>query len=164
MGWPNCPDGAAGAKASGGQVGHPGVTLRQVAEPNQIVVHTPQVCPDCQADLATAPAVIRERRQVFELPPLGPVVIEHQVRQVCCPQCQRLTVSQFPPDVTQPVQYGAAVKSLAVYLQEYQHLPFARAQELFQDVLQFPLSEGTLANASGTVAAGVQSQVAVTCR
>src|SRR5258706_7701155 len=39
-------------KASGGQAGHPGVTLLQVAEPNQIVTHAPsQALPQCQTGL-----------------------------------------------------------------------------------------------------------------
>ena len=74
-------------KASGGQAGHLGFTLQPVAEPNQIVRHAPpQACPQCQTSLETAPRVIGERRQVFELPPLQPVVIEHQLLQVRCPQ------------------------------------------------------------------------------
>ncbi len=140
-------------KASGGQAGHTGFTLQPVAEPNQIVTHAPpQACPQCQTSLETASRVIRERRQVFELPPLQPVVIEHQLLQVCCPQCQAVAAGQFPLDVTQPTQYGPRVKALAVYLQEYQQIPMERTQEFFNDVLQLPLSEGTLANARETCA------------
>ena len=88
---------------------------------------------------------------------LRPVVIEHQVLQACCPRCQSMTVGQFPPDVTQPVQYGPGVKSLAVYLQEYQHIPFERLQEFFHDVIHLPLSEGTLANARETCATRLET-------
>jgi len=144
-------------KASGGQAGHLGFTLQPVAEPNQIVTHAPpQACPHCQTSLETAPRVIRERRQVFELPPLQPVVIEHQLLQVCCPQCQAVAAGQFPVDVTQPTQYGPGVKALAVYLHEYQQIPLARTQEFFTDVLHLPLSEGTLANARETCAVRLQ--------
>jgi transposase len=145
-------------KASGGQAGHVGFTLQPVAEPNQIVTHAPApVCSHCQTSLETAPMVIQERRQVFELPPLQPVVIEHQVLQVCCPQCQAVAAGQFPVDVTQPTQYGPGVKALAVYLQEYQHIPMARTQEFFSDVLHLPLSEGTLAHARETCAVRLEA-------
>jgi len=143
-------------KASGGQTGHPGVTLVQVEQPDEIVPHRPAACPHCGAGLATAPRVLQERRQVFELPPLRPVVSEHQVWQLCCPCCQSVSAGQFPPEVTQPVQYGPAVKALAVYLLEYQQLPSERTQEFFQDVLQLSLSEGTLANARETGAQRLQ--------
>src|SRR5258706_1117895 len=140
-------------KTSGGQAGHLGFTLQPVAAPNQIVTHAPSpVCPHCQTSLETAPRVIRERRQVFELPPLQPVVIEHQLLQVCCPQCQAVAAGQFPLEVTQPTQYGPGVKALAVYLHEYQQMPMARTQEFFTDVLHLPLSEGTLAHARETCA------------
>jgi transposase len=140
-------------KASGGQAGHAGFTLQPVAEPHQIVRHAPpQACPHCQTGLDLAPRVIRERRQVFELPLIQSVVIEHQVLQVCCPQCQAVAAGQFPLDVTQPTQYGPGVKALAIYLHEYQQIPMARTQEFFTDVLHLPLSEGTLANARETCA------------
>ena len=132
-------------KTAGGQTGHVGVTLRPVDKPDQVVPHAPGACRACGADLTSVVPVLRERRQVFELPPLQPVVIEHQVLQACCPHCQQLSSGKFPPEVTQPAQYGPGVKALAVYLQEYHHLPFARLQELFRDVLHLPLSTGTLA-------------------
>ena len=146
-------------KVAGGQVGHPGVTLLQVAKPDQVVPHAPQACPACGARLDAGSLETKERRQVFELPPSRPVVIEHQVLQGRCPHCQRVSAGEFPPDVTQPVQYGPGVKALAVYLQEYQHLPFARLQEFFRDVLQLPLSAGTLAQARETCATHLESTV-----
>ena len=139
-------------KAPGGQPGHPGTTLAQVAKPTTIVPHVPPACVQCGAPLDRAPVVARQRRQVFELPPLRPQVIEHQVLHQACPQCQAVTAGQFPPEVTQPVQYGPGVKALAVYLQEYQHLPFERTQDYFRDVHQLPLSEGTLETARDTCA------------
>jgi len=144
-------------KPPGGQVGHPGVTLLQVAKPDQVVPHAPGLCAHCQADLTGAPLVIQERRQVFELPPSRPVVIEHQVLQACCPHCQSVSAGEFPSDVTQPVQYGPRVKSLAVYLQEYQHLPFERLQGFFRDAFQLPLSAGTLAQARETCATRLET-------
>src|SRR5260221_3542809 len=145
-------------KPSGGQAGHLGFTLQPVAAPNQIVTHAPSpVCPHCQTSLETAPRVIRERRQVFELPPLRAVVIEHQLLQVCCPQCQAVAAGQFPLEVTQPTQYGPGVKALAVYLHEYQQMPMDGTQEFFSDGLHLPLPEGTLANAPESTTARLQA-------
>jgi transposase len=143
-------------KRSGGQVGHPGVTLTQTEQPDTVVPHRASTCSRCQASLASAAVVGCERRQVVDLPPTRPQVTEHQALQLCCPQCQTVTVGQFPADVTQPAQYGSGVKALAVYLQEYQHLPFERTQEFFRDVFNLPLSEGTLARARETCAARLE--------
>jgi transposase len=143
-------------RKSGGQVGHPGTTLTQVAQPDRVVPHRASLCPHCQADLADASVVGCERRHMVDLPPTRPQVTEHQGLTVCCPQCQTISVGAFPAYVTQPVQYGPAVKALAVYLQTYQHLPFERTQDYFRDVHHLSLSEGTLASAQATCAAALE--------
>ena len=142
-------------KKSGGQVGHPGATLRQVDQPDTVVSHRAATCAQCGTSLAQGVVIGQERRQVVDLPATRPQVTEHQALQVCCPHCQSVSAGAFPVEVTQPVQYGPGVKALAVYLQTYQHLPFERTQEYFRDVHQLILSEGTLATAHATCAAAV---------
>ena len=44
----------ASGKPSGGQKGHKGKTLRQVAEPDTTVDHYPDTCPGCGSALATS--------------------------------------------------------------------------------------------------------------
>ena len=53
----------------GGQPGHPGSTLALVDKPDERLRHEPGPCTGCGADLADAPEVGMERRQVFDLPP-----------------------------------------------------------------------------------------------
>src|SRR5262249_51812638 len=65
-------------KQAGGQIGHRGQTLRLVAVPNEIVEHQPAVCSACQTPLEHALAVLRERRQVQDLPLVHLVEREHQ--------------------------------------------------------------------------------------
>ncbi len=48
------------------------------------------------------------------------------------------------------MQYGERVKSLAVYLNQYQLLPYERVTEVFQDLLGQSISQGTLLNALKT--------------
>src|SRR5579871_350571 len=55
-------------KASGGQAGHKGDTLRRVADPDRIVVHEARACRHCGAALALSMAKETETRQVFDLP------------------------------------------------------------------------------------------------
>src|SRR5258707_10343602 len=83
-------------KKAGGQLGHRGETLRLVATPDAVVEHRPALCATCQASLEEAPVLVRERRQVHELPPLRPVVREHQALHVRCLVCQAVTVGTFP--------------------------------------------------------------------
>ena len=67
-----------------------------------------------------------ERRQVFDLPEPKLEVTEHQSEVKTCP-CGCVNRAAFPPEAVAPVQYGPRVKSVAVYLKEYQLLPFDRA-------------------------------------
>src|SRR5215469_7193792 len=67
-------------KKPGGQIGHRGATLRLVATPDVVVEHRPAVCTHCQRPLVgSEPEVLRERRQVQELPLVHLEVTEHQV-------------------------------------------------------------------------------------
>lgn len=64
--------------------------------------------------------------------------------------CQTVTRGEFPPDVTQPVQYGPRAKAAAVYLQTYQLLPYERTAEALEDLFGVSPSEGTLTSAQST--------------
>jgi transposase len=146
----------ATGRPSGGQPGHPGTTLQPVAQPDQIVVHTPLTCGGCGALLTLVPESSRACRQVHDLPPLRLLVTEHQAVGKVCPHCQAQTRGAFPPTATQPVQYGPRLKAVAVYLQQYQLLPFARTQELLATLFGCSLSEGTLATAAAVCAARLE--------
>jgi transposase len=137
-------------KKSGGQPGHPGVTRCLVDQPDTVVPHTPTTCAACGASLETAPEIKRDRRQVIDLPEPRLVVTEHQAAHKVCPMCQMVTAGAFPPEVSQPVQYGPRTKAAAVYLQTYQLLPYERTVETLDDLFGVCPSEGTLASAQAT--------------
>ena len=137
-------------KPSGGQDGHPGLTRLLVDDPQVVIPHVPEVCGGCGASLAAGRAVGQERRQVIEIPLPRPEVTEHQAVQKLCPICQTVTAGEFPPEVTQPVQYGPRTKAAAVYLQTYQLLSYERTAEAMGDLFGVYPSEGTLATAQQT--------------
>jgi hypothetical protein len=68
----------------GKQPGAPGAHLAQVAQPDQVVWHAPDRCGGCDADLAGAPIVGVEARQVFDLPQLRLGVAEHRAQRRRC--------------------------------------------------------------------------------
>jgi transposase len=131
-------------KKAGGQLGHRGQTLHLVATPDVVEEHRPPVCVHCQASLADAPVVLRERRQVHELPPLRLLVHEHQAAHIRCRACQRVTVGTFPAAVPSRVQYGPRLRALAVYLVQGQFVPFGRAQQLLSDLFGARLARGSV--------------------
>jgi len=135
-------------KATGGQKGHKGHTLKMTDEPDQTVKHSVATCRGCGHSLEEVPPHEVERRQVFDLPPLKIIATEHQVESKVCPDCGLENKASFPERVDLPVQYGNNLKGLLIYLNQYQMIPYERLVELVQDVFGHPISEGTLFNAN----------------
>jgi transposase len=131
-------------KQPGGQSGHAGTTLKLSSTPDLVIVHQVEHCQHCQHDLCEVMSLAVERRQVIDLPPKRVLVIEHQAQQKCCPACQQLSLAVFPDDVRAPVQYGAAIGAVGVYLVQQQLLPYERACEVVEDLLGPAMSVGTL--------------------
>ena len=134
-------------KKPGGQLGHRGETLRLVQAPDTVVEHRPVSCSSCQAPLSEAAVVLRERRQVQDLPVTRLQITEHQALQVRCPVGTHVSVGVFPVEASSRAQYGARVRALAVYLLEQQLLPYARTRQLLSDlfgahVSLVPLQDG----------------------
>ena len=147
-----------GQRKSGGQPGHTGHTLKRVENPDHTEVHHVEACESCGRSLADQPANGVERRQVHDLPPLRLIVTEHQAEIKKC-SCGHLNKAAFPEGVTAPVQYGSGVKAAAVYLKNYQFLPFERTCELLSDLFGCGISEGTLANILASCAECLEAPV-----
>lgn len=134
----------SGLKA-GGQKGHEGYNLKLVEFPDKEEIHKVEICACCQKSLRRQKADDIERRQVYDLPPLELIITEHQVEVKRC-SCGHINRADFPQGVNHYVQYGPNIKSLLVYMQDYQLLPYERTKEFVQDIFGHQLSTGTLYN------------------
>lgn len=141
-------------RTPGGQHGHPGSTLTQVADPDETLRHEPGACGGCGAELADAPEVGVERRQVFDLPPLMVRVTEHQLVTRRC-ACGASTCGTAPEGVTAPVQYGPRVTAIILYLYVGQFLSKKRTAAAVAELFGTPVSEGTVAAMSERAADGL---------
>ncbi len=145
---------AASGKPSGGQSGHPGKTLSRVAHPDTTIDHFPPSCSGCGAVLDATTSTGLIARQVFDLPEPQPLVVtEHRAHQCRCASCGAQTRAAFPAGVTAPVQYGARIAAVVVYLLHYQLLPEKRLAELMADLFGVPLVSATIASMSRNCAA-----------
>lgn len=128
-------------KNSGGQKGHNGSTL--LLDNNPDIMHTLTV------DKTLLPKgsyteVGYETRQVIDIE-FKRVVTEYQA-QILENEIGKRFVASFPKGVNSRIQYGNGVKAHAVYLSQYQLLPYDRIREYFTDQLNIPLSSGSLYN------------------
>ena len=131
-------------KKAGGQPQHRGSTLKQVSQPDEVVVHSPTQCRACGESLADGRITGCERRQVFDLPPVKLLVTEHRVLTKRCAKCRHWTRALFPAGVAAPVQYGPGVRARCVYLSNYQLLLYQRTSELMKELFGCRLSTATL--------------------
>ena len=132
-------------RKSGGQAGHEGTTLRQVATPDKVIDHCPPVCMGCGGALSVEQAIGHQKRQVFDLPRPEVQVTEHRAHRCWCPACGTETQATFPAEVTAATQYGATVEALVVYLQAWQLIPEDRLAELMGDVFGVEVATSTIA-------------------
>jgi transposase len=143
----------------GGQPGRSGRTLRQVAVPDEVVVHEPGACSACGGKLvANGPPAGVIRRQVFDIPQITVRVVEHRLVSRRC-VCGTLTRAADPAGVSAPAQYGpsaAAIAVYAVYLCLGQHLPVARTAALLAELFGTPMAAGTVAAWTSRAAAALE--------
>jgi transposase len=128
-------------KKPGGQNGHEGFRLEKSENPDEII--------DIKIDKTTLPKgkyqeVGYEARQVIDFV-ISKIVTEFRA-QVLEDVTGRRYVAEFPEYVKTDVQYGYRVKSHAVYLSQFQFLPYARAQSYFEEKMNISISTGSIFN------------------
>jgi transposase len=149
-------------RRSGGQKGHKGQTLEMVEQPDHVQIHQALRCPDCAMDLQSVGQCEFERRQVFDIPPVRVEVTEHQTEIKICPNCGKRAKGDFPPNVTQPVQYGPRIKAQVSYLNNYQLVPWARTCELLGDFYGHTPAEALVLESNAAVVEGIEPSLDAT--
>jgi transposase len=138
----------------GGQAGHRGQTLCQVADPDRRRRHVPRRCRGCGEGLGGAAEVGLERRQVFDIPAVRVRVVEHQLIKRRC-GCGTVTTADAPAGVEAPAQYGPNVAAIVVYLYVGQFLSKDRTARALAELFGTPMSGGTVAAMTARAAAGL---------
>jgi transposase len=127
---------------AGGQKGHRGRNLKPVEDPDEIV--------ELKVDPGRLPAGSRYRpighepRQVIDLD-IARFVVEYRAEIIEDEEGKRYT-ARFPEGVSRPVQYGNGVKAQAVYLSQFQLLPYDRVVDQLKEQMGVPISSGSLYN------------------
>lgn len=144
----------------GGQAGHEGTTLTQVADPDRVIVHEPAACEGCGGDLAGAPVTATNRTQVFDVPPIALEVVEHQMNSRTC-ACGTSTTAAAPAGAGAPVQYGPRARAIMIYLFHGQFLSRERTAHALSELFGAPVSAATVSAATTRAAADLAGFLAV---
>jgi transposase len=132
-------------KKPGGQRGHTGSCLEFSDTPDEIVEHQSAYCEVCGMDLSSTEAVFEGKRQVIDIPPVVPRIIEHRIysRHCSCGHCQ---TSDYPQEAHSSVCYGNNLLGITAYLHSRQYIPFERMREMYRDLFGLEISSGSLVN------------------
>lgn len=125
----------------GGQKGRQGVQLKPVEDPD--------VVENISIDRRGLPKGKYvedgyESRQVIDFE-VSLIITEYRA-QVLTDTLGNRFVAPFPDFVTRPVQYGPNIKSTAVYMSQFQMIPYNRIVDYFSDQAGFNISPGSLYN------------------
>ena len=132
-----------GKRRRGKQRGVKGNTLEMSETPDEIVEHRPQACSGCSSGLESSADRGYRRRQVVEVPPVKPVVIEHRAHTYLC-GCGAETTAAFPAQARAPVSYGPRARAIVSYLLSRQHIPNRRVVEAMRDLFGLDISSGVV--------------------
>jgi len=128
-------------KKRGGQLGHEGKRLNKVENPDKIT--------NIKIDKKTLPPgeykeAGYESRQVIDIK-ISRTVTEYRA-QILINSKGKKYVASFPKDVTSDVQYGNGLKANAIYMSQFQLIPYNRIQDCFAEQMNVFLSSGSIFN------------------
>lgn len=134
-------------KKSGGQIGHKGSSLKMNRNPDEIQKHIPRYCKQCGTEFnADTVFALHRRKQEVVIPPIQPRFIEYQSYSCACSKCNMQTTTRLPSHLKANIQYGGNIQALITYLSVYQYMPSNRIGKYLKDIMNIPISEGTIYN------------------
>ena len=101
-----------------------------------------------------------EERQMFDIPSLRIEVTAHRAESTLCQGCGAENRGIFPKEISGSVQDGHGVKTLATYFQTQHFVPIERTAQIFEDLFNHRIAEGTLMKAGQELALCVEPATA----
>ena len=124
-----------------------GQTLTRSEHPDRIENHAATTCKQCGLPLNEVDITGHEERQVFDIPAMRIEVTAHRAEIKICPGCGTESRGVFPKELSGSVQYGHGVKTWATYFQTQHFVPIERTAQIFEDLFNHRIAEGTLIKA-----------------
>jgi transposase len=153
----------ASGRKPGGQPGHRGIT-RPLVPPEQLttppIVVVPETCPCGHVFPDDAPTTGAPwRQQVFDLPPITPIITEWQLAHRACPDCGA-TIRADRPAGMPALTLGPNAQALIALLTGQYHLAKRAVATLLRDVYGLPLSASSVCAVEQAMSAVLDAPVA----
>lgn len=128
----------------GGQPGHPKRTrgLVPTEECDHVQIHRPEMCDRCGTKLS-GDDPHPQRHQVSDLPPVKPIVTEHQIHTLQCPNCGCLCRGRLPEQVPRGA-FGPGVVVVVMLLSSLGRLSQRIIASLLRDLFRLDISDGQI--------------------
>ena len=114
-------------------------------EVSEFIKYYPPHCDKCGSTHFLPKTKVAEARQVVEIPPIKPIVTEHQALSCRCANCGKQVRANLPGDVTSSV-FGPKIKAWASILAGKFRLSKSQIKELFNTLLGISIAKGSVVN------------------
>jgi transposase len=125
--------------------GHARQTRPLVDNPDQIIPTPVTECQNCQTNLTKVKPERVIQRQITEIPPVKPFIIERRQHEVLCPHCHQINRGVLPEGLEADRFFGPNLAARVVYYKQTQHLSYERIVATMRDLYGVKLSEGGIA-------------------
>ena len=137
-----------GKRKQGGQPGHKGAEQKRIPPDKVDFIEELELCacPDCGRQLSKKRHDDVLIQQVAELVDKPIKVTEYRGYGHLCPDCNVIHYSALPDDVIEAQLLGPKLQALTAYMKGELYASYRGVRRFFNDVLDFDISQGTLAN------------------
>lgn len=134
-------------KKRGAQLGHDGVNLSVIVDPDYVEHHMHADCSSCSyRDTCLAKACTRETRHEIDAEVTVNATAHELVVVKDCPLHGGIKAGSFPKDIKATVQYGKNLQAMVVAFNTVGAVSINRTHEILSSVFNIPLATGTIKN------------------
>jgi transposase len=148
-------------KKRGGQIGHQGHErkLYPVEKCQEVIEHYPQQCSKCGSEQISSSSP-PYRHQVVEIPPIEPIVTEHQFFSMTCSCCGQENQAPSMAQIISQGGYGTRVAAYVGLLSSQYRQSYRQIQNMMVAVFGIELSLGSINRLRTEVSESVSDAVA----
>jgi transposase len=148
-------------KKRGGQIGHQGYEqkLYPLEICQEVIDHYPEKCSKCGTEFDSSNSGEAYRHQVVEVPPIKPIVVEHQFYPITCTCCGKENQAPEMTEIISKGRYGTRVGGYVGLFSSQYRQSYRQIQKIMEAVFGIEISLGTINRLRIEVSEAVSSAV-----